>query len=171
MEVATTILCTARQNKAARGLVPRNQPDGFTLVEIILAVAIAAVVMGGAVVLFTTGLGEDEFADARRSLEEAVQSARTRALETGVDQTVLLFTNGVGASKFPEGTRLVLITSLDVSIGRQAWANPERTGTRWYFSRYGWLEPIRVQLRAEGRKPESFRFTALTGEMIPEAGP
>lgn len=171
MGAATTISSTARQSKADPIRFSRAKPGAFTLVEIILAVAIAAVVMGGGAVLLTSGLGQDDFADARRALEEAAQSARTQALQSGGDQCVLLYTNGVGGSKFAKGTRLVLITSRDVSRGERAWANPERGGTRWFFSRYGWLEPIRMQLRTEGRKPESFTFAALTGELIPEATP
>lgn len=171
MEAATTISSTARRSKADPIRFSRTKPEGFTLVEIILAVAIAAVVMGGGAVLLTSGMGEDDFADARRALEEAAQSARTQALQNGQDQFVLLFTNGVGGAKFGGGTRLVLITSRDVSRGERSWANPERAGTRWFFSRYGWLDPIRMQLRAEGRKPESFTFAALTGELIPEATP
>ena len=171
MEVAATTSFTARQSKADLVRLSQAEPRGFTLVEIILAVAIAAVVMGGGAVLLTSGLGQDDFADARRALEEAAQSARTQALQSGEDQFVLLHSNGVGEAKFSEGTRLVLITSRDVSQGERTWANPERAGTRWFFSRYGWLEPIRMQLRAEGRKSESFTFAALTGELIPEATP
>lgn len=172
MEVAATISFTGSGSRWRRGSPERRPLSAFTLVEIILAVAIFAVMMGGAAVFWGSSGEDDELSAARRSLEEAARTARSQALQTGQDQWVRLFTNRVGVTPLGSGVQLDLLTPQEMSAGIRSWGRPDSTaGYAWYFSRYGWLEPLRVRLRTTDGQQTAFSFAALTGELIPEAGP
>lgn len=168
MEAGTTISSTASRSRPWRGFCGRRPEGGFTLVEIILAVAIFTVMVGGAAVFLGSNSAEDEFSRARRSLEEAAQQARAQALQSGRDQWVSLYTNGVAESPFAPGIELDLLTPQEMSAGIYTWGRPASRGYDWYFSRYGWLEPLRVRLRARGGQEQTFFFAALTAELIAE---
>jgi hypothetical protein len=136
-----------------------------------LAVAIFAVMMGGAAVFLGSSSGEDDLSVARRFLEEAAQGARTQALQSGRDQWVRLYTNRVGTNTLPGGIQLDLLTPQEMSSGIRSWGRPDApAGYPWYFSRYGWLEPVRIRLRGPDERQQIFTFAALTAELIPEAG-
>ena len=171
MEVAATISSTGSGNSLRRAFPAARRMPAFTLVEIILAVAIFAVMTGGAAVFLGGSQDEDDLSAARRTLEEAARGARTQALQSGRDQWVRLFSSRVGATSFPPGIQLDLLTPQEMSAGIRTWGSPEDlSGYAWYFSRYGWLEPLRIRLRTAGGRQESFSFAALTGELIPEPG-
>lgn len=171
MEAAATISSTGSGSRLRRVLSKRRRLSAFTLVEIILAVAIFAVMMGGGVVFLGSLGGEDDLTAAQRILTEAAQEARLRALQTGQDQSIRLFTNRVGATSFPPGVQLDLLTPQEMSAGIRSWGKPDSaSGYPWYFSRYGWLEPLRIRLREAEGAQQSFSFAALTGELIPEPG-
>ena len=171
MEVAATISSTGSGNSLRRASSAARRMSAFTLVEIILAVAIFAVMMGGAAVFWGSSQDEDDLSAARRSLEEAAQQARVQALQSGQDQWVRLFSGRVGTTSLPPGIQLDLLTPQEISAGIRSWGKPDsRSGYPWYFSRYGWLEPLRIRLRTKDEKQQAFSFTALTGELIPDPG-
>ncbi|NBR70787.1 MAG: prepilin-type N-terminal cleavage/methylation domain-containing protein [Proteobacteria bacterium] len=63
---------------------PRGwEEKGFTLLEIMLAVGIGVVFMGGAAVFLSSTGGDRDLAKARAQLEEAAGKARESALGTG----------------------------------------------------------------------------------------
>lgn len=169
MEVPATISSTGSGSRLRREFSARWRVPAFTLVEIILAVAIFAVMMGGAAVFLGSSSKDDDLSAARRILEEAAQVARAQALQTGRDQWVRLFTNRVGAAPLGSGLQLDLLTPQEMSAGIRSWGRPDSVGGyAWYFSRYGWLEPLRVRLRTADGKQQSFSFAALTGELLLE---
>lgn len=171
MEAAATISSTENGSNLRRGLFGRHGGPAFTLVEIILAVAILAVMLGAGAMFLGTSAGEDDLSATQRILEEAVQGARQQALETGRDQWVRLFTNRVGTASFASGVQLDLLTPQEMSAGVRSWGRPDANGGYpWYFSRYGWLEPVRIRLRGPDQEQRIFTFAALTGELIPEIG-
>jgi len=140
---------------------------GFTLLEIILAVGIAVIFMGGAVV-FLSSTGEDrELRKAREIFEEAAGGAREKALASGQPQFVLLQERVVGGEALPEEVEMTLITTEDLVAGRRSWGKPPEEGFRWLVTGGGLVEPIRVRLRRDGNQ-EIFSFSALTGESITE---
>lgn len=168
--VATTTSCTESPKRVFGSPRSRLPGAGFTLVEIILVVAIAAVMMGGAAVFLTGEFSiQNDFSVAREALEMAIQGARNQALQGGRDQQVLLFTNQVARTKLPAGMELNIISPAEISAGIRSWGRPPKSGYAWYFSSYGWIEPLRIRLRMEDGQWETFSFAALTGELIPES--
>lgn len=134
---------------------------GFTLLEIILAVGIAVVFMGGAVVFLSTTGGDRELIQSRRMLEEAAGEAREKALGSGREQRIRLDATAVDGRKFPGEVEMDLITPADLAQGRRGWGKPK--DYRWFVTGGGLVEPIRVRLR-HGQNLEEFEFNALTGE-------
>ena len=140
---------------------------GFTLLEIILAVGIAVIFMGGAVV-FLSSTGEDrQLRDARRMFEEAAGGAREKALGSGQTQFVMVEEKAVNGEALPDEVEMTLITTEDLVAGRRTWGKPPEEGFRWLVTGGGLVEPIRVRLRRDGNQ-EIFSFSALTGEAITE---
>lgn len=148
-------------------LRPNQAAGGFTLLEIILAVGIGVIFMGGAVV-FLASTGEDrEIREARDLLEEAAGAAREKALGSGREQFVLLEEKSVDGKCLPAEVELTLITTEDLVAGRRTWGKPPEEGFRWMVTGGGLVEPIRVRLRHAGNQ-EQFSFSALTGESVTE---
>ena len=138
---------------------------GFTLLEIMLAVGIGVVFMGGAAVFLSSTGGDRDLESARKLLEERAGQAREKALSTGRAQRVVLGAGGVDGSAFENGVEMLIVTPLDRSKGRNGWKTPE--DYEWLFTGGGVVEPIRVLLKHEENE-EQFSFSALTGESVTE---
>jgi len=133
------------------------------LLEIILAVGIGVVFMGGAVVFLATTGGDRELVQSRKMLEAEAGTAREQALRSGLEQRIRLDARGVGGKEFPGGVEMDLITPLDQIQNRRGWAKPENY--LWLVTGGGLVEPIRVRLR-HGDNRDEFEFNALTGESV-----
>jgi len=143
----------------------RRGGRGFTLLEIMLAVGIGVVFMGGAAVFLSSTGGDRDLESARKLLEERAGQAREKALSTGRAQRVVLGAGGVDGSAFENGVEMLIVTPLDRSKGRNGWKAPE--DYEWLFTGGGVVEPIRVLLKHEENE-EQFSFSALTGESVTE---
>ena len=139
--------------------------SGFTLLEVMLAVGIGVVFMGGAVVFLSSTGGDKDLAKARRILEDQAGQARENALRFGREQRVVLNAKGIGGEVFPDGIEMDLITPQDSALGRRVWGKPQ--DYPWLFTGSGLVEPIRVRLRHDNNT-EQFSFGALTGETMTE---
>ena len=138
---------------------------GFTLIEIVLAIAIGVVFMGGAAVFLSSTGGDRDLESARKLLEERAGQAREKALSTGRAQRVVLGAGGVDGSAFENGVEMLIVTPLDRSKGRNGWKTPE--DYEWLFTGGGVVEPLRVLLK-HNENEEQFSFSALTGESVTE---
>lgn len=138
---------------------------GFTLIEIVLAIAIGVVFMGGAAVFLSSKGGDRDLESARKLLEERAGQAREKALSTGRAQRVVLGERGVDGSAFPAGVEMMIVTPLDRSKGKSGWKTPE--DYQWLFTGGGLVEPLRVLLK-HNENEEQFSFSALTGESVTE---
>ena len=136
---------------------------GFTLLEIILAVGIGVVFMGGAVVFLSTTGGDRELIRSRKMLEEAAGEGREKALRSGLQQRIRLDARAVAGTEFPGEVEMDLVTPLDLARGRRDWARPDDYS--WLITGGGLVEPIRVRLR-HGENRDEFEFNALTGESV-----
>jgi len=139
---------------------------GFTLIEIVLAIAIGVVFMGGAAVFLSSTGGDRDLESARKLLEEKAGQAREKALSTGRTQRVVLGGRGVDGSAFPNGVEMMFVTPLNRSKGESGWKTPE--DYQWLFTGGGLVEPLRVLLK-HNENEEQFSFSALTGESVTEA--
>ncbi len=145
---------------------PRGTEEGgFTLLEIMLAVGIAVVFMGGAVVFLSSTGGDRDLETARGLLEERAGKGREAALQSGVAQRILLNKEAVGGEAFPAGVEMMIVTPLNRSKGRNGWTTPE--DYQWLITGGGVVEPIRVLLK-HNENEEQFSFSALTGESVTE---
>ena len=136
---------------------------GFTLLEIILAVGIGVVFMGGAVVFLSTTGGDRELIQSRKMLEEAVGAAREKALASGIQQRIRLDARAVDGEEFPGEVEMEVVTPQDLAQRRRGWAKPENY--LWLVTGGGLVEPVRVRLR-HGENKDEFEFNALTGESV-----
>ena len=138
---------------------------GFTLLEIMLAVGIAVVFMGGAVVFLSSTGGDRYLETARILFEDRAGKGREVALQSGVAQRILLNKEAVGGEAFPTGVEMMIVTPLNRSKGRNGWTTPE--DYQWLITGGGVVEPIRVLLK-HNENEEQFSFSALTGESVTE---
>lgn len=141
--------------------IVRGRTGAFTLVEIILVMAIGVVLAGGAAVLLLATTGDRDLADTRALLEKAAAEARKKALSSGASQRVTIATAEVEGRPIPAEVEMSIATP-----GRKIWTQ-YREGYQWLFTGGGLVEPIRVRLRHAGNT-EQFSFSALTGESITE---
>ena len=145
--------------------------QGFTLLEIMLAVGIGVVFMGGAAVFLSSTGGDRDLESARKLLEEKAGQAREKALSTGRAQRVLLGKGGVDGSAFENGVEMLIVTPRDRFKGRNGWKTPVTEDGKdypWLFTGGGLVEPVRVLLK-HNENEEQFSFSALTGESVTEA--
>jgi prepilin-type N-terminal cleavage/methylation domain-containing protein len=138
---------------------------GYTLLEIMLAVGIGVVFMGGAAVFLSSTGGDRELESTRKILEEKAGQAREKALSTGRAQRVVLGGRGVDGRPFENGVEMMIVTPLDRSKGKSGWKTPE--DYQWLFTGGGLVEPLRVLLKHKENE-EQFSFSALTGESVTE---
>jgi len=143
----------------------RGGPGGFTLVEILLVIAMGVVFFGGAALLLMDSPGDKDVVDSRELLQEVARAARLAALSQGKKQVVVLNVTGVGGKSFSGGVQMDLITPRDMAAGLKGWGRP--LDYDWTFTAGGLVEPIRVRLR-KGDVLEQFSFSALTGEILNE---
>lgn len=129
------------------------------MVEIILAVGIGVIFMGGAVVFLSTSVGDRELRESRKMLEEEAGWAREQALATGRSQRVSVSSSAVNGRAIPSEVEMSLSTP-----SRKVWTQ-YREGYQWLFTGGGLVEPIRIRLR-HGDQREEFEFNALTGESV-----
>jgi Tfp pilus assembly protein FimT len=139
-------------------LRPRSAA-GFTLLEIILAVGIGVIFMGGAVVFLSTTGGDRELIQSRKMLEEAVGEAREKALASGRSQRIVVDAASINGRPIPPEVEM----SISVAA-RKVWTQYEK-GYEWLITGGGLVEPIRVRLR-HGENQDEFEFNALTGESV-----
>ena len=133
------------------------------MLEIILAVGIGVIFMGGAVVFLSTTGGDRELIQSRKMLEEAVGAAREKALGSGMQQQIRLDARAVAGEEFPGEVEMEVVTPQDLAQRRRGWAKPENY--LWLVTGGGLVEPVRVRLR-HGENKDEFEFNALTGESV-----
>lgn len=108
----------------------RCRTGGFTLVEIVLVIAIGVVFFGGAAVLLTSTGGDKDLIAARKQLEASARSSREAALREGRKKVVVLNDTGVGGAAFSGGVEMDVITPRISPWGGGAGAGPRITSGR-----------------------------------------
>lgn len=145
-----------------------NYPRGFTLLEIVMVLAIAAVVMGGAVGLMIYSSDERTLRDASGQIELLAKRARTisilqqtsYAIEFREGIVKLLPLANAGADErmasqiqLDEDRQVILENDMNVSIRRwnsEAWLSTGKNTVHiWRFDPDGLCEPISVRLNLD----------------------
>ncbi len=138
--------------------MPRTSPtnsSGFTLVELLVVLAIAALIIGVAVPAFTRFGARNELAAAARQLAADIAATRRHAYETN-SLAEMTFDAEKGSYVFAGVTR-----HLPVAMAVEPHDGDNKITT--YFYADGSADPLRLTLKKQGR--ETFlSINWLTGQ-------
>ena len=145
---------------------PRRTRQGYTLFEILLALAIVAVLLGISVPLVMESMQESEVEAAGKLLEETALAAHSSALETGVamrlglnDRGLVSMAPGVPHGQLPEGFKLQVRRFTESRFRRPG------LGEYWEFNGAGICEPITLKIIGE-EDSAILQFDPLTAQVI-----
>lgn len=144
---------------------------GYTLLEILMVLAIIALLVGAAVPMITGFSREQRFRDVMRDLLILAKTARTEAMTSGRATEIIFAPKAFGlrrpgeeepsdVSKIPSGMKMALRP-----LGEERPQKPD--GQRWIFQPTGLCEPITVIL-TEGDAYLEVDFDPLTAGMAEE---
>lgn len=146
---------------------PRRTRWGYTLFEILLALAIVAVLLGISVPLVMESMQESELEMAGTMLEETALAAHSSALETGVAKRIGLEDRGL-VSKAPAVPNGRLPDGFKLQVRRFTESRFRRPGLGeyWEFNGAGICEPIALRIVGE-KESAVLQFDPLTAQVIP----
>ncbi|NNE92281.1 MAG: type II secretion system protein [Verrucomicrobiales bacterium] len=137
---------------------------GFSLLEIIVALAVAMLILGGAVLTITPVNDEHQI---RRTGGKIETTARKALIEAGTENRTALIVVGrdcledetSGAEwHWPEDIRILIRPP-----GNEKWQVPSAGGYPWRFFPQGICEPLAFRIESEAAEME-FKIDPLTGE-------
>ena len=144
------------------------ETGGFTLFEIILALAIGAVILAAAVPYLSESFGRSPADEASDLLAQTVRATRASALEKGEARRLSVFERGLKpdldslpAAELPAGWKL--------EIQRMTESKFHKPGKKevWEFNAAGISEPVTFRLTSE-RETTTVSFDPLTGLIVNE---
>ncbi len=143
----------------------------FTLLEILMVLAIIALLLG-VVIPLTTGFSRDqEFRDVMRELLVLAKTARMEAMTSGRPTSIVFDKGGFGLLRTGEEEPSEAVTipkKMSYTLhpfGTDKTVRPE--GQRWIFQPSGICEPIAVNL-TDGEAWMEMRFDPLTASVADE---
>ena len=146
---------------------PRSR-GGYTLLEILLALGVVAVLLGIAVPYMAESFGKTSGEETADAMAKAVQGVRNSALEKGEPRQFSVFENGlkpeidsVEAVWLPKGWKLEIRRMTESKFRKPA------KNERWLFNGAGICEPVTFKLRGPKETIEIL-FDPLTGLVIDE---
>jgi len=156
--------------KTRKGGIARGYSRGaFTILEIVMVLAITVILIGAATPLVTGLLKAEQLKAPARMLEAMAITARSSALAEQRPYQIIITQDGFTLERpagDPDKTPLSEFTlSKDIEFQmagwpEEKWATPKRHV--WYFSPSGLSEPIRVMFR-KGDSFFSQKYSAITG--------
>ena len=146
---------------------PRRARRGYTLFEILLALAIVAVLLGISVPLVMESMQESEIEVAEKILEESALAAHSNALETGVakrlgldERGLVSMAAGIPHGQLPDGFKLQVRRFTESRFRRPG------LGEYWEFNGAGICEPIALKIIGD-EESAVLQFDPLTAQVIP----
>ena len=134
---------------------------GFTLLEIIIALALVAILVAASVPYMLDAFSGAEGDHASEAIIEKVQETRKDAMEKGEKTSLVLTSSGIKGSPLPEGWILEV-----KGLNDSKFHAPARNQT-WDFTKAGICEPLTLRLSSGDRRIE-LSFDALTGQPLHE---
>ncbi len=141
---------------------------GYTLLEILLALGVIAVLMGITVPYLADSFGKTEAEEMGDQLAAVVKMVRASALDQGEARRIALQDNGL----FPEiesipPVKLAKGWKLEVlRMTENRFRRPEKH-EYWGFNSAGICEPLALKIRS-GRESLEMAFDPLTGAVVEE---
>lgn len=149
-------------------MVPPRTRAAYTLLEILLALGVVAVLLGIAVPYLANSFGKSPGEEAADAMAKAVQSVRNSALEKGEARQFAVFENGL-RPEFDPDKAVWLPAGWKLEIRRMAESKFRKPAKneRWLFNGAGICEPVTFKLRGPKETVELL-FDPLTGLVIDE---
>lgn len=140
----------------------------YTLLEILLALGVVAILLGITIPYFADSLGKSPGEEMAEEIAQAVQSVRNSAMEKGEARPFALFENGirpeldsVNAVWLPKGWKLEIRRMTESKFRKPAKREV------WTFNGAGICEPVAFHLHGPNETVELL-FDPLTGLVINE---
>lgn len=142
-------------------LIPSRRA-AFTLLEVLMALALFAIIAAAAAPLLQSAFAHSEADNATAALEEAALTIRGEAVRSGQRKVAELSSTGItpGAPLPPDWT-------LEVRRLTDSRFRKPRDGEVWEFNSAGICEPIRLRL-SDGRQSVELHFDPLTAQASDE---
>lgn len=147
--------------------IGRRPPAGFTLLEMMIVIALIAIMFVGTAPLISASSRERRLRAAAEKIEEMVRSERSKAQAAG--ERRVLEARPAGFFEKSRKGREVLAMPEGAAITLRApdgkWNKPE--GQEWEFSPIGMVTPLSVRLQEDDAWME-IDFDLLTGRLAEE---
>ncbi len=145
-----------------------EQRSAYTLLEVLLAIGVVAILLGVTVPLFSGAFGSSEVEQIEQAFTKSAQAARNSALDKGEARRFQITKNGlvssspdISAATLPEGWSLQIRRLTDRKFRR-----PEKTDF-WEFNSAGICEPVTF-LIGNGSESTTLAFDPLTALLLPD---
>ena len=139
----------------------------YTLIEIMLVLALIAIMFIGAAPLVSASMRERRLRSAAEDIEGMVRTQRSQALTSGERRVLRIEASGFYDKS--KKHKLVLASQkselMSVRLPGSDWSDPD--GQDWEFSPIGMVTPLSVRLK-EGSSWIEVDFDLLTGRVAEE---
>lgn len=153
----------AQNQRVRAGRVrPQSRPGrcAFTLLEVLLTLALFALLAASAAPLLLDALQPSLSGDATEVIEEAVLDAHTAAVDHGQRRVLQLTGNGLQPGRrLPEGW------TLEVRRFTESRFRRPRHGEIWEFNSVGICEPLALRI-GDGNQIVELHFDPLTAQIL-----
>jgi prepilin-type N-terminal cleavage/methylation domain-containing protein len=143
---------------------PRHGGGGFTLLEIIIALSLVAILVTASLPYLLDSFAFAEGDRASEAIATKALETRSLAMQSGERQRLSLTPGGIRGMELPRGWNLQIRGLNDAKFH-----SPEK-GRTWEFTAAGLCEPLSVRLVQEGRGGRIIEttFDALTAQPVHE---
>lgn len=153
----------ARINK--RFFQQERTSGAYTLFEVLLALGIIAVLLGVTVPLITSSWNYSPTEQIVQAVEKTVQTAHTKAIETGearrikLTESGLFGSDGIPATQLPKGWKLQLLRFTE-----NRFRKPQRD-EYWEFNGAGICDPLELRIASKDQSIV-LKFDPLTASIL-----
>ncbi len=147
--------------------LPRTR-EAYTLLEVLLALGVVAVLLGIAVPYLADSFGKSPGEETADEMAKAVQGVRNSALEKGEARQFAVFENGLRPETDPDkAVWLPAGWKLEIRRMTESKFRKPAKNEMWSFNGAGICEPVTFKLRGPKETVE-LQFDPLTGLVIDE---